>query len=188
MQIRIVKLDASGKEDFFRLHCDQNSAGGCFCTAWWVPTWEEWSDRTPEQNRELRRQLFSNNQFDGYLLYDGTEPIGWCQCCPRDAIPKIRQTYNLVPDPRIWAVSCFFILARYREIGLAQHFLDKIIEDLISRDVTHIQGFPKRGKNLQADDLWTGPESIFVKAGFRLEQDDECHPVYGLHLGTKDGI
>jgi hypothetical protein len=182
MQIEIVRLDASHVDDFYCLHSDVEGAGCCYCAAWWVESWEEWSQRDPEQNRVLRQQLFTKGTFDGYLMYDGTSPIGWCQCCPRDWLPKIRETYNLMPDSEIWAICCFLILPQYREIGLANHFLEEIVKDLTTLGVKHVQGFPKRGKELQAGDLWTGPEAMFLKAGFRLEQDDDRHPVFGLRL------
>jgi GNAT superfamily N-acetyltransferase len=185
MQFSIHKLDVTRREDFFKLHGAHDAGGECFCTAWWVTTWQEWSERTAEQNRELRRRLFDDNIFDGYLLYDGEEPVGWCQCCRRDMLPKIGQTYRLAPDSDTWSISCFFILPQYREIGLAHYFLNRIIEDLEAQGVNHLQGFPKRGEKLAAEDLWTGPESIFIKAGFRLEQDDESHPMYGLILGRR---
>ncbi|SYZ72977.1 hypothetical protein TRIP_C21092 [Candidatus Zixiibacteriota bacterium] len=187
MQFRIYKLDSSRREDFFRLHSEHNAAEECFCTTWWVPTWEEWAEQTAEQNRDLRLRLLNDGIFDGYLLYDGEEPIGWCQCCPRDLLPKIRQTYNLSPDENIWAICCFFILPRYREIGLAHYFLNEIIQSLKIQGVSHIQSFPKRGRELTPEDVWTGPEAIFLRAGFKPERDDEIHPVFGLDINNKGG-
>jgi GNAT superfamily N-acetyltransferase len=178
MNIRLAKLDSTNIGDFYLLHSESNKMGQCFCTAWWVPTWDEWDNRTSEQNRSLRENLFRDGIYDGYLMYDDDRPIGWCQCGPRDRMPKIRQTYNLTPDPEVWAISCFFLLPEYREIGLAQYFLDEIIKNIKSEGVWHLQGFPCRGKNLTADDIWTGPENIFQKAGFNLEIDNDRHPVY----------
>jgi predicted acetyltransferase len=180
MKIEISRLDSSRREDFYRIHNDSNGMGRCFCTAWWVTTWEEWDTRTAEQNRALREKLFEDRIYDGYIIYADNIPIGWCQCGPRDRMPKIRQTYNLIPDPSIWAVTCFFLIPQYREIGLAHYCLAEILKDLSAQNIRDIQGFPHRGKQLTANDVWTGPEAVFQKAGFKIESDDRRHPIYRL--------
>ena len=182
MNFSIKKLDASRKDDFFRIHNAACDMGQCYCTAWWVSTWDEWPDRTSDQNLMLRNEIFQDKIYDGYILYADDEPVGWCQCCPRDMMPKIRQTYNLVPDHRVWAVSCFFLHPRWREIGLAHFLLAEIIKDLSLSGVEILQAFPRCGRKLEAREIWTGPESIFVKSGFKLIQEDPVHPVYELTI------
>jgi hypothetical protein len=41
------------------------------------------------------------------------------------------------------------------------------------------------GKPLTAGEVWTGPESVFKRAGFRLERDDPKHPIYGRPLDPR---
>jgi hypothetical protein len=48
--------------------------------------------------------------------------------------------------------------------------------------VGYVQGFPKRGSSCTKEEVWTGPESVFRRAGFRLERDHPSLPVYGLSL------
>ena len=182
MKFSVKRLERERQDDFFRVHNSDNEMGWCFCTAWWVPTWEDWSNRTAEQNHELRESLFREGTCDGYLLYADDKPVGWCQCCQRDLLPKIRQTYNLVPDHQVWAVSCFYIHPRWREIGLAHFFLAEILKDLSLSGITTLQAFPHCGRNLEAHDICTGPESVFVKSGFRIVQEDPVHPVYELTI------
>ncbi len=182
MDLKVFPLDAARREDFFRLHAADADGGWCFCVAWWTSTWNAWGMRTGAENRQRREQLFQQNVFDGYLLYDGTRPIGWCQCCPRDYLLKLADQYKLQPDPAVYAVTCFLILPAYREIGLTHYFLKEIINDLRRQGVKTLQAFPKRGKNLAADNVWTGPEAVFQKAGFELIQDDPTFPIYSLEL------
>ncbi|MCX6826468.1 MAG: hypothetical protein NTV06_04250 [candidate division Zixibacteria bacterium] len=185
MQIKVVPLDSTRRDDFFAIHCEKCEMGWCYCTAWWVPNWDGWENRTAEENRALREKLFHDEIHDGYILYADDIPVGWCQCGPRDRLPKIRQIYNLMADPDVWAISCMFLLPAFREIGLAHYFLFGIIRHLCDMGVKYVQGFPKRGKELTAGDIWIGPESLYQKAGFILEQDDRHHPVYGIKL-TKE--
>jgi len=182
MEIKVCPLTAELQDDFYRLHSKENDHGWCFCAAWWVPTWEGWSLRTEEENRAIRDQLFSSGQYDGYLMYDGDRPIGWCQAGPRDRLRKLIDEYRLPGDPTAWAITCFFILPEYREIGLGQHMLREVLEDLRKKGVKYVQGFPRRGKHFKVDDLWTGPETFFQNTGFYLERDDPNYPVYGLEL------
>jgi len=97
MIISVVPLDTSRREDFYRVHSESHGCGWCNCVAWWVPTWEEWGERTADLNRALREELFSGRQYDGYLLYAEDRPVGWCQCGPRDRLPKLVQQFELQP-------------------------------------------------------------------------------------------
>jgi GNAT superfamily N-acetyltransferase len=182
MDIRVVPLDNSLRDDFYRVHSEEYGHNWCYCVAWWIPTWHGWEHRMAEQNRMMREQLFEVEEYDGYLLYDGDKPIGWCQVGPRDRLKKLIIEYKLPNDSDIWAVTCFFIAPGYREIGLGSYMLSEILIDLKKRGVRYVQGFPRRGKKLKVEDLWTGPESYFVKNGFKLERDDPIYPIYGKEL------
>ncbi len=180
MKTEVYKIDESRRDDFFKIHCAATGHGWCFCVAWWVPTWEKWSERNPMQNRQLREKLFDRGEYDGYLLYVNDYPAGWCQCGQRDRLTKLVKSYKLEPDPSVWAMTCFVISPKYRDIGLCHYFVAEIIKDSKKRGVKKIQGFPRRGENLPFGDVWTGPEAIFIRAGFALEKDDTQYPVYGL--------
>jgi len=178
MELKVFPLNQDRKEDFYKIHCQDGQGGWCYCIAWWTTTWQAWGMRSGEENLKRREQLFAQNIFDGYLLYDGKRPIGWCQCAPRDYFTKLRDQYDLGENPAIYAVTCFMIVPEYREIGLTHYFLGKILDDLARKGIKTVQGFPKRGKNLSQDNIWTGPESAFQKAGFDLTIDHPTFPVY----------
>jgi len=182
MDLKVYPLDKDRKDDFYKIHCQDGQDGWCYCIAWWTTSWQAWGMRNGEENRERREQLFRQNIFDGYLLYDGSRPIGWCQCAPRDYFTKLRDQYDLGENPAIYAVTCFFIIPDFREIGLTHFFLEKILEDLRGKGIKTVQAFPKRGKSLSPDNIWTGPESAFLKAGFELTIDHPTFPVYTKHL------
>lgn len=165
--IEVHRLDAARLADFRALHQGQ----WCWCVAWWVPTWDGWTDRTEEENRALREQL----PFDGYLAYVDGRPAGWCQVGPRDRLQKLVRQYGLPPDPEVWAVSCMMILPAHRGQGVASTLLSEVLKDLGGRGVRRVQAFPKR-----KDDPWTGPESMFVGAGFRVVRDDPERPVLAI--------
>jgi len=187
MNFQVTVLGHEQRDDFYRIHCEGCEMSGCYCTAWWVPTWEEWESRTPQQNHALREDLFRDAVYDGYILYADSRPVGWSQCGPRDRIPKVAQTYNLISNEQVWAITCIYLAPEFREIGLAHFFITEIIKDLTRQGIKYVQGFPRRGANLTSGDVWAGPEAIFRKAGFELERDDPLHPVYGKRLSMQEG-
>ena len=73
MDIKVRQLSRSLKEDFYQVHSENSCGGWCFCSAWYIPTWEGFGDRTAEQNKTVREELFAKGVSDGYLVYvDGS--------------------------------------------------------------------------------------------------------------------
>ena len=186
--LELQRLELDRVPDFFRLHSDPSLDGGwCYCVAWWVPTWEGWGQRSAVENRALREDLFAAGQLDGYLCYDAGAPIAWCQCGPRDRLPKLCVGYGLEPAPDVWAFTCFLVLPAWRRRGVARHLLDFALRDLSAQGVRRFQGFPRRGAGLEDGEAWTGPESLFRAAGFRPESEGPRGPIYELTLEAATG-
>ncbi len=186
MEFSIALLEKQTLADFFQVHSAACEADWCFCTAWWVPTWSGWGDRTAAENRALRQDLFDRGEYDGYLLYAGGQPAGWCQCGPRDRLAKLVRQFDLKPDPQVWAITCLLLAPERRGQGLARRFLQAILRDLQDRGVEKVQGFPRRGDELSAGEVWTGPERLFQGAGFSIERDDPRRPIYSLILKNSE--
>jgi ribosomal protein S18 acetylase RimI-like enzyme len=164
--------------EFLRFMADEaQGRGACFCTAWWVPTWEEWKTRTAAQNRALRESLLAKGERDGYLLLDAGAVVGWCQAGPRDRLPKLLAQYGLAPDPAVHAITCFEIAPSHRGRGAAARLLAGALADLRARGVSRVQGFPRCGAALEPGAAWTGPEGLFRSAGFREVSRAERGPV-----------
>ena len=178
MKIEVKKLTAESKSDFYKVNCESNGLGWCNCVAWWCKTWDEFKDRTEAQNRKQREDLFASGEFDGYVLYADGVAAGWSQVGARDRLAKLCSQYNLKPLPDTYAISCFSIAPAHRGKALSHVFIKEILQDLKSKGIRHVQGFPKR----KTDDPWTGPESVFVKAGFKLEKDAPNLPIYGISM------
>ena len=180
MRLEAKRLSAELVDDFFTLHT-QEPFGWCYCVAWEIPTWEAWNSRTAEKNKMLRQMLFERKHLEGYLLYLDDKPVGWCQCGPRDRWVKLVKQYELQPDKEMYAITCFTLLPQYRKLGLTHQLLGKVVEDLKSKNIKRVQGFPHKGEHSD-EEVWTGPENVFLKAGFHLEKDDPIWPVYRLEL------
>ena len=182
MKIAIKRLSGENKQDFYRVHSDPVCGGWCFCAAWWLPTWEGFGNRTSAENRAIREELFEKQIYDGYIVYLDDEPQGWCQAGKRDQFPKLLERYSLEPDAEIWAITCMSIPERFQGMGLTHEVLAMIIEDIRSRGVKRLQAYPKADPNLPKEDNWTGPLSLYLKAGFKTLKTDEKRPVLELRL------
>jgi GNAT superfamily N-acetyltransferase len=171
-EVRVRKLTPDSRPDFWRAHCEEEGCGWCWCTAWWVPSWEGWKDRTDAENRTLRESLFARGEDDGYLLYVDGEPAGWCQVGARDRLPQLTTLYGLSPDPDVQAITCFAIRPPYRGKGLWPRLLDGVLEDLRSRGAPRVQAFPRAGA------AYGGTDSLYLRAGFVEVARAPRGPVY----------
>ena len=187
MAFEVRRLEPGGREDFFRVHCPENGTDWCFCAAWWVETWDGWGERSAEANRALREELFERGEYDGYLLYDGGEPVGWCQAGLRERLVKLVGQFELDPDPGTWAITCFVIAPPRPRSGAASFLLRELLGDLRSRGARRVEAFPKRGAELDATDLWNGPEAMFRREGFEVVREDPVRPVLALELRGNEG-
>jgi hypothetical protein len=180
--ISIRRLGPETRDAFFALHHPDNGEGWCFCMAWWTPTWDGWAERTAEANRTERDALLAAGHYDGYLAFDGDRPVGWLQAGARDRLVKLCTQFGLAPDPSIWAVTCMLLLPAYRHQRLAHAFLALALADMQQRGVGRVQAFPRVGHSLEDNEAWSGPEAIYVRAGFTLAQDGERRRVYVKEL------
>ena len=180
--VEVVRCDASQRAGFDALHCDAVAGGWCRCVAWWVPTWDGWSDRSASANAELREELWRRGEQDGYLLLEAGAPIAWCQAVERDRLPKLTSQLRLAPQPGTWGVTCFLVAPSQRRRGAARAILDGVLADLPARGARRVEAYPKRGDDLDDGDRWNGPEALFVQAGFAVARDDATRPVLARAL------
>jgi GNAT superfamily N-acetyltransferase len=126
---QVFRFDERRRDDFRRLHSDENGAGWCRCVAWWVPTWEGWGERTAAENASLRDSLCDAGEYDGYLAFDRLEPVGWCQVGPRDRLAKLVLQLGFEPDAATWAITCFLVAPSHRGQGVARTLLRHALDD-----------------------------------------------------------
>ena len=184
MDLRLERLTKDREADFLALMGRDEHGGQCWCSAWWVPTWDEYVAQTPEQHRGVRDGLFARDVHDGYLAYVDGAPVGWVQAGPRDDLPKIAETFSLAPDPDAWAISCFMVLRPYRGQGVAHRVFAAAIDDIRARGAGAVEGYPLHGTGHAAEEVWTGPESLYVAAGFTERDRGPRRAVYRLELSA----
>ena len=87
------------------------------------------------------------------------------------------QQFSLAPDGETCGIRCFFIAPDYVRIGLASQLLNSITYKLGGKGVERVLAFPKKTVDLCDADLWNGPYSMFVEAGFSILREDRSNAV-----------
>ncbi len=182
MDLRLERLTQEREADFLALMGRDEHGGRCWCVAWWVPTWDEYVAQSADEHRRVRDDLFDRGVHDGYLGYVDGAPVGWMQVGPRDDLPKIAETFSLTPDPATWAISCFLLLAPYRGQGLGRRLFGGALDELRGLGVAAVEGYPLHGTGHEAEEVWTGPESLYLAAGFTEVTRGPRRVVYRLEL------
>jgi hypothetical protein len=83
-----------------------------------------------DANLATKCDLLGRGLAHGILVYDGKEPVGWCQFGPQSELPirdgSSRQRNLLPVDPQddVWRVTCFCTLKEYREQRIAEVALE----------------------------------------------------------------
>lgn len=166
--VRVERLRPELEDAFLALHDDANGAGWCRCVAWWIPTWDGWGERTADENLALRRSLWDAGEHDGFLAFAGDVPVGWVQAGRRDRLEKLVRQLELEPDPEAWALSCFLVAPAARRRGVAAALLDGALAALAADGVTRVEAYPRSDGETGDGEAWTGPDRLFVGAGFEL--------------------
>jgi GNAT superfamily N-acetyltransferase len=169
-------------DDFAAMH-GRPECQGCFCMYWQFPgDHRAWQLAQAEENRASKRALVLEGKTHGLLAYAGGEVVGTVQFEPRDPLTRLtaRMPYKgLAPSATTWALLCFRVRDDQRRRGVARALLDATTAHLRdAHGATAVEAYPRRGEDLHDTELWTGPEALFVAAGFALVRDQAQYPVY----------
>lgn len=156
-------------KDVETLFGDRGACGGCWCMAWRVPH-SVFQEQKGERNRKAFRKVVKSGAEPGILLYDGSNPIGWCALAPREEYPRLEASRILKPvdDQPVWSVSCLFVAKPYRRKGLSALLLREAVAFAGKRGAKIVEGYPTESDDHLPDPfVWTGTAAAFRKAGFK---------------------
>lgn len=108
----------------------------------------------------------------GYLAFDGSSPIGWCQAAPRRTIPALADAPD--PDGRaatVGSIVCFVIAKSARRQGLARRLLTAACDGFRAQGLGIAEAYPKRDAKTDGENHF-GPLSLYLNAGFAQVADD----------------
>jgi GNAT superfamily N-acetyltransferase len=138
---------------------------------------EKWLRTRAERevrNRREKRELVEKGRAHGIIVYANGEPVGWCQYGPSQELPRIdnsRKYRGLAPEgnERLWRITCFAVLKKYRKRGAASAGLEAALESIRKKGGGLVEAYPITRWLTRAfgNESTHGTASMFEKAGFK---------------------
>jgi len=152
---------------------EKGACGGCWCQAWRIEKGEHWQDvKGKEARRRLQADVNAGAQL-GILAFVDGRPVGWCSFGPRIRYPRLERCRTLRCDDaeRVWSIPCFFVARGFRGQGVATALLHHALRAMKRRGAKTAEAYPSkpdRNGRYVPTFAWTGTQSLFEKAGFRV--------------------
>ena len=167
--------------DFERLFSQGNGWDFCMCMHFHRPCglpkskWLRTRVERGVRNRGEKKELVEQGCAHGILVYTEEEPVGWCQYGPREELPRIdnsRKYQRLAPEAgtgRLWRITCFAVLKKYRKHGVANAALKAALESIKKKGGGLVEAYPITRWESRAfgNESTHGTASMFKKAGFK---------------------
>lgn len=150
-------------------YADNPNWSKCYCSERLV---EDYDSRTKEQNRAFRSQLILSAKANGLVAYRLGRVVGWCHAAPKTELLNVEGE----KDPRVGAIVCFVVAPDQRRQGVATALLEAAVEHLRKRGMRAAEAYPWLGEvdpSRWAQIMYVGPLSMYVKAGFAIEERHE---------------
>ncbi|MEO3385761.1 GNAT family N-acetyltransferase [Mesorhizobium sp. CAU 1741] len=173
--IEVLPLTPDRWPLFEDLFGKQGACYGCWCTHFRLrPAVRRENDR--ERNKDVIRNRVETGPPPGLLAISGGQAIGWMQLGPRADIPEWNNAGRVsapllqedAGDPRIWAISCFFIRARSRGKGLSHVLVAGGVAAAREAGARYLEACPMdQSKDSRSIGLFVGSTRVFEKAGFK---------------------
>jgi GNAT superfamily N-acetyltransferase len=150
-------------------YADNPNWSKCFCMERLV---DDYDSRTKQENRAERSQLILSAKANGLVAYRLGRVVGWCHAAPKTELVNIEGE----KDPSVGAIVCFVVAPDQRRQGVATALLESAVEHLRKRGMRAAEAYPRLGEidpSRWAQSMYVGPLSMYVKAGFAIEEQHE---------------
>jgi GNAT superfamily N-acetyltransferase len=167
--------------DFERLFSQKNGWDFCWCMHFHRPCglpknkWLRTRAERGVRNRREKRALVERGCAHGILVYASGEPVGWCQYGPREELPRIdnsRRYRGFAAESttgRLWRITCFAVLKKYRKRGVASAALKAALDAIRKEGGGLVEAYPITRWETRAfgNESTHGTASMFEKEGFK---------------------
>lgn len=181
----------------------EGSGSGCFCNYWYFEgdknAWLERCYIRPEENRAALVARLAGPELCGVVARSGPASddsiCGWMNLSRVGRLPRLydQRVYRNLPcfqaEPavreNVFAVACCYVREAERGRGVGRALLGAAIAAARQAGGSALEAFPRaapEGEKLRPDEVWLGPEALFLDAGFTPVSDFRAYPVLRLHL------
>jgi predicted GNAT family acetyltransferase len=191
MSTTIAPLIPERWADFEDLFGKQGACYGCWCTHFRLaPTLRRANDK--QRNKDHIRARIEAGPPPGLLAFEDGKAVGWMQIGPRADVPEWNnQGRGSAPvdpadaaDPRVWAISCFFVRVKARGRGISHRLVEGGIAFARENGARLVEACPiDLSRDSRSIGLFVGSSRVFEKAGFeRLVERKPGRPLMRLVL------
>jgi GNAT superfamily N-acetyltransferase len=164
--LEVRPVSAERWPDLVDLFGPRGASSGCWCM-WFRVVPKDWTRGAGEGNRAAMSQIVADGRVPGLLAYREGQPVGWVSVAPRPEFGRIGGPYPDSDGQRVWSVVCFFIRAGQRGQGVGRALLDAAIDHARRCGARVLEAYPVERGGASNADAFTGPRSMFERAGFR---------------------
>jgi GNAT superfamily N-acetyltransferase len=180
-ELRVIPVSEAPWDDVRAVFGTRGDPSTCWCQFFKVDSaaWKEqdvaFFERSLCQQVDAARE--ARTAGPGVLAYLDSKPVGWAAVEPRPAYPRVL-TSRVIPasaepdhdDASIWAVTCFVVRVGYRRRGIGAALLARAVEQARAGGARIVEAYPvdTAGEKVSSADLYHGPLSSFVAAGFQI--------------------
>jgi ribosomal protein S18 acetylase RimI-like enzyme len=179
----------------------ERAENGCYCNYWhFTGDKNAWLERCyvhPEENRAALVARLQSPELCGVVAHDAANALcGWMKVTRADAVQRVyeQRVYKNLPcfgadagaRDDVYTISCTYVDEAARGRGVARALLERAVTSAKEAGGAVVEAFPRGAPEgaapLRPDEVWMGPEAIFLAAGFTRVSDFRPYPVLRLHL------
>ncbi|RYZ08875.1 MAG: GNAT family N-acetyltransferase [Myxococcales bacterium] len=179
----------------------ESAGSGCYCNYWhFVGDKNAWLERCyvrPEDNRVALAERLRGDELCGVVARASSGALcGWMKVTRAAEVARLyeQRVYRSLPcfgaEPGaradVYTIACAYVAEDERGRGVAKALLSEAIVAARAAGASALEAFPRGGQleaeRLRADEVWMGPEALFLAAGFARVSDFRPYPVLRLHL------
>lgn len=173
----------------------ESAGSGCFCSYWHFEgnknAWLERCYLDPAANRVALLARLESPALAGVVASAPAHGVvGWLKVTRAEELRRLyeQRIYRSLPcfdaaqgaREHVYTVGCLFVAERARGQGVAKALLGAAIEAARAAGGKTLEAFPRgtpEGERLRPDEVWLGPEALFLDAGFESVSDFRPYPV-----------
>jgi len=154
---------------------DNPKWAGCYCMYYYYAgPKEEWRVKNGPVNRTDIAKLIESGHAQGFLAYQDSKPVGWCNAAPRKMLPTLQRYPSMrVDDPdKVGSIVCFVVAKNHRGRGIAKLMLEAASDRFRKQGLSYAEAYPASGAKSEADN-YPGPLSMYLANGFTIYRQNE---------------
>ena len=128
--------------DVEKLFGEKGACAGCWCMFWRLEAGERFDDVKGAAAKRRFKALVTSGRAQGFLAYEGDEPVGWLSTGRRREFSKLDRAPSLAVSDAddVHSLPCFFVKRGFRGRGVATALLEAAVRALRQQGAKVLEG------------------------------------------------